>query len=637
MKKIFTLLTLALMSVGTAWGADETILSFSGGTLTGATAVYTESGTLESGKYKLAGTDATAATKYVQLTLNSGTFQTGDKISITYYASNTSKAVNPGLFFGTITGEVFTSALTLQAGSSSAGSSSPATVNTLTVTAEGNGTNVLRLTRYSGGTTLYITALTITRESSKTASDLAIVEGKGTKILGVDDTYTLTKGTDFTTSCTGAFTYTSGDEDIATVTSGGLITAKAVGSTTITVTQASDATYLGGNVVFTVNVNSAQAQDPNMVTPSSTLDLTDASAASALLNGTWHDDYGRPLFGNDGSNNYMVYPLVAAYSSAGDTKQAWIGNYNLGSSNDDPWDATGVFVGSAAYNMKTVKRANLGSGKVLSFRVKGVKKAQLLADTRGTSKKVYMSAYEVTAGTPASTTIVFESLSTASEKGTLTLNLDAAKEYVIALTSANDSRLYEMALFYDETVALYEAITPAKEFTTYVTKNAVDFTGLGLKAYVATAASATAVTLAEVTTVPAGTPLVLEGTASTTYNVPFVATSSAPASNLLVAGDGKTTIGGDGKYDYVLKDGLFYHASSGKVPVGKAYLHLEADPATSRGMELSLDFGGGVTGISEIEDVRSKKDDVYYDLNGRRVLYPTKGLYIMNGKKVIVK
>ncbi len=121
---------------------------------------------MESGKYKLSSSDASAAEKYVQLTLNSGTFQTGDKISITYYASKTDKVVNPGLFFGTITGDVFTSALTLQAGETSAGSGSPATVNTLTVTAEGNGTNVLRLTRYAGGTALYITALTITRPAA---------------------------------------------------------------------------------------------------------------------------------------------------------------------------------------------------------------------------------------------------------------------------------------------------------------------------------------------------------------------------------------------------------------------------------------------------------------------------------------
>ena len=52
---------------------------------------------------------------------------------------------------------------------------------------------------------------------------------------------------------------------------------------------------------------------------------------------------------------------------------------------------------------------------------------------------------------------------------------------------------------------------------------------------------------------------------------------------------------------------------------------------------VELDIDGYATGIKKIDDVRSKKDDVYYDLQGRRVLYPTKGLYIVNGKKVIVK
>ena len=30
-------------------------------------------------------------------------------------------------------------------------------------------------------------------------------------------------------------------------------------------------------------------------------------------------------------------------------------------------------------------------------------------------------------------------------------------------------------------------------------------------------------------------------------------------------------------------------------------------------------------------------DNVYYDLSGRRVMNPTKGLYIVNGRKVIIK
>lgn len=52
---------------------------------------------------------------------------------------------------------------------------------------------------------------------------------------------------------------------------------------------------------------------------------------------------------------------------------------------------------------------------------------------------------------------------------------------------------------------------------------------------------------------------------------------------------------------------------------------------------LTIGTEGISTGIQQIEDVRSKKDNVYYDLNGRRVLYPKKGLYILNGKKVIMK
>lgn len=56
-------------------------------------------------------------------------------------------------------------------------------------------------------------------------------------------------------------------------------------------------------------------------------------------------------------------------------------------------------------------------------------------------------------------------------------------------------------------------------------------------------------------------------------------------------------------------------------------------PVTS----LAIGTDGGTTGIFMNKDVRGKKDDVYYDLNGRRVLYPKKGIYILNGNKVIIK
>ena len=183
-------------------------------------------------------------------------------------------------------------------------------------------------------------------------------------------------------------------------------------------------------------------------------------------------------------------------------------------------------------------------------------------------------------------------------------------------------------------------ITPANDKSTYVTTKALDFSKAspaGLTAYVATAAASGSVTLEAVTTVPAGTPLMLIGTAGTDYTVPAATSASAPAVNMFVAGDGTTTFNGS-TFDYILySDGLFYQIGSGSVPVGKAYLHCTSDPTgAATAPYLTIDFGG-TTGIDEVrgqmEDVRGE----YYNLAGQRVAQPTKGLYIVNGKKVVIK
>lgn len=43
-----------------------------------------------------------------------------------------------------------------------------------------------------------------------------------------------------------------------------------------------------------------------------------------------------------------------------------------------------------------------------------------------------------------------------------------------------------------------------------------------------------------------------------------------------------------------------------------------------------------VTGIDNVK-VETSKDNIVYDLQGRRVSQPAKGIYIVNGKKVLVK
>ena len=179
------------------------------------------------------------------------------------------------------------------------------------------------------------------------------------------------------------------------------------------------------------------------------------------------------------------------------------------------------------------------------------------------------------------------------------------------------------------------SITPDKEYITYVTPTPLDFSGVsGLKAYKASSVSASKVTLVEVTQVPAGTPLVLKGTASTEYTVPLSTSASDVTGNLLQTGDGTTQIGGDGKYDYVLKDGQFHKANAGTVAIGKAYLHLTSAPSGAR--SLDIDTGDGTTGIQNTVN-KVVEDNIYYNLNGLRIAQPGKGLYILNGKKYILK
>ena len=218
-----------------------------------------------------------------------------------------------------------------------------------------------------------------------------------------------------------------------------------------------------------------------------------------------------------------------------------------------------------------------------------------------------------------------------------------AKKYCVVVFPVTAGTEYSLSV--DSKIGFYgfefnpmTSITPAYEKVTYVTKMPLDFSSVsGLTAYVATAAAGGSVTLAEVGAVPAGTPLMLIGTAGTEYTVPVAASASAPAVNMFLAGDGTTEFDGS-TFDYILfSDGLFYQIGSGAVPVGKAYLHCTSDPTAGSGApSLSIDFGG-TTGIDE---VRGKMEDVrgeYYNLAGQRVAQPTKGLYIVNGKKVILK
>lgn len=73
------------------------------------------------------------------------------------------------------------------------------------------------------------------------------------------------------------------------------------------------------------------------------------------------------------------------------------------------------------------------------------------------------------------------------------------------------------------------------------------------------------------------------------------------------------------------------------IPGNKAFLVLTSAEAQAKGFVLEFE-DGGTTGIETIENSKhSTEDGVYYDLQGRRVENPTRGVYIVNGKKVVIK
>lgn len=179
---------------------------------------------------------------------------------------------------------------------------------------------------------------------------------------------------------------------------------------------------------------------------------------------------------------------------------------------------------------------------------------------------------------------------------------------------------------------------------TYCYDHDLDFSDVeGLKAYIVSGFSPSTgtLTLTPVTTVPAGEGLLLKG-AEGSYEVPFT-TTDMYYSNLLKGvttateieptdGDNTNFILANGKHGI----GFYTLSERGELAAGKAYLQLPTSSVSSLARAIKLVFGDEITGIVETEAETKEGDNIYYDLQGKRVENPTRGLYIVNGMKVFV-
>ena len=248
----------------------------------------------------------------------------------------------------------------------------------------------------------------------------------------------------------------------------------------------------------------------------------------------------------------------------------------------------------------------------------------------------YISATNVKAisGFVASGTAdVVTSIGTVKANGTVDLQTVKGGMNILSIEISND-------------MPSVNVIVSEAGFATFTSSVALDFSSSAIKAYKATVSSSN-ITFTKMDQVAAGEGVLLYAEGGKTEDIPVGSKSVADTDNAFVGTltdiDALATNEATAAFtNYILNDGAsgigFYKANGQKVAAGKAYLQVEssAGAKTFFGFDSLLGIDGVVTGINEVK--ATSKDNMLYNLNGVRVAVPTqKGVYILNGKKYVVK
>jgi len=188
---------------------------------------------------------------------------------------------------------------------------------------------------------------------------------------------------------------------------------------------------------------------------------------------------------------------------------------------------------------------------------------------------------------------------------------------------------------------------PEDGYCTFTPSVPVNFGQSNIAAYKASISGGD-ITFTRIREVAAGEGVLLYAEGGATENIPVGNKSAADSDNAFIGTltdiASLATLSDDGAYtNYILNDGTsgigFYKANGQKVAAGKAYLQVASSSSPAKsffGFDAFNGNNGVVTGINEVK--AAGNDDVLYNLNGVRMTSPTqKGIYILNGKKYIVK
>lgn len=396
----------------------------------------------------------------------------------------------------------------------------------------------------------------------------------------------------------GTITYTSDNPSVATVNENGEVTILAVGETTITASGEATQYLKASEASFTLIVNDIQGSAMGGGSGESlfkeTFDKTNGT-------GGWNGSAGQSTIVTD-------EPDWSFYSNSGGAnkciKQGASGNNKKG------------------YAMTRYIDVEIGKTYTLTFKAAPW-------DEEETSMKV-----TVTEGCEISG--ISSDIMTPKQWNSYTATLTPQTVESIRIkfeASKNRFFLDEINVAAPATDETVEVTIPASGWGTYCCQWPLDFTAApeGLKAYAVSASSTSNVTLSEISQkLTGGTGIIINGTPGTSYTINIADQGTAYEGTNLLTGTLAPTYIEEGQY--FLKSGKFVYSSAGTLPANKAYL--KSDGTGTQGAKLDFLFD-----TNSIEQVKVETSDAWFDLSGRKVMPSAniKGVYIHNGKKVIVK
>jgi len=194
-------------------------------------------------------------------------------------------------------------------------------------------------------------------------------------------------------------------------------------------------------------------------------------------------------------------------------------------------------------------------------------------------------------------------------------------------------------------VEVAEAVkVTAAGYATWASTSPLDFTGKSIEAYYATTkGNGTGVNFTRIYKVPANTGVLLHYTGGKTEEIPvFDGTGAASTTgNKFVPGTGAAvaSVVETTKHNYILNNGGsglgFYKANGQTVAKNRAYIQIDESNGNVKEFITLQGLDDDADGINEVNGEGLMVNGPVYDLQGRRVQKPDKGLYIVNGKKVL--